>query len=743
MNQETTPNSYREVCRLIHSRKVTDAIMSLRKLIAETNREFLNQRLDMLEDTYRNILRYSFAETRDPERENVYHYLLRSLLGLADEIHEHLLCRQSGMLICQIKNKLSLSGKIEREEAMGLLEALTFDHELSNMLKGVGVGNSAAGTTREEALIRIFNIVWLTDSYTEAEIALLQTACHAEKLPWHDKALIVSALTLSLLRFFDINKFTVLFTIVQKREEFVWERAMIGIFMGFLKYNDRFYLYPALREKTLSLRAFPDIEKNIEAILIQYTKSRETDKVRKKWEEEVLPEMMKMRPKLEEKLDLNSIFQDDASEDKNPDWETVFEEAPDLLNKLQEFTEMQLEGMDVFISAFSQLKGFPFFRDVSNWFVPFYAENEAIAHIARGSGESIDLTPLLERLEATYFMCNSDKYSFCLNLGLVPEQQKAMMMNILNAEMKNISELEKDEALTNSFARTKSMYTQYFQDLYRFFKLHPWRREFDDIFDMDTQLYDTAFINLLMSDKKMIRNIAELYFDKKFYQDALKLFLTVLEHDSSNIELFEKIAYCYEYSGEFARALDYYKKADIIEEDRLWIIKKMAYCSKTLNLWQEAHAYYVQAEKLDPDDLKVKAHIGQCLIHLERYEEALQYYFMLEVLSPENHKIRRPLAWCSFLLGKLDTASDYLERILAEDPGNKYDLMNLGHVCWCKNETGKAFEIYKKSLASWKTFQQFEASFNEDKRHLHVHGIEHFDIDLMLDYLKMHSQEAH
>lgn len=737
MFHEVVAKDYLNVCQLLHSRKVAEAVDLLRGMVRQSNKEYINERLDELLETYKNILKHSFSSTKDPEREKVYHYLIRSLLELADELKELLLTRDGSLNTYRIKQMLLHNNRMERGEAHDMIERMTFDRELAGILKGVKLSESEMQGAREEALIRVFDTIWLSDRYTDIEMELLESVCNSDTLPWHDKALVVSSLTLSLLRYFDLNKFVILFQFLNKKEAFVWERAMVGIFMGFLKYNDRFYLYPALEEQTLALKEFPNIEQNIEAVLIQFTKSKETDKIKRKWEEEILPEMLKMRPKIEEKLDLNNITQDDFSEEKNPEWETVFEDAPDLLNKLQEFSEMQMEGMDVFITAFSQLKSFPFFNQISNWFVPFYAGNQYIQPIIKGADSKTDLTPLAEKLESTYYMCNSDKYSFCLNLGMVPEQQKLMMMNMLNAEMKSISELEKDEALINSFAMSKSIYTQYFQDLYRFFKLHPWRNEFDDIFSMQLDLYNTSFVKHLVSDKKTIRNIAEFYFDKKFYADALKVFLAIIQEDTSNIELFEKVAFCYEKTGAFKQALEFYKKADLIESDRLWIINKMAFCCKVVNRWEEAYQHFRHAEKLAPDDLKIQANIGQCLIHLEQYEEALQVYFKLEVLAPENHRIRRPLAWCSLILGKLDTAKDYLERLLADDPDNKYDLMNLGHVYWSMKEPQKAFPLYLKSLHNWKSLKEFEGSFNEDRKHLMRNDIEDIDIDLMLDYLRI------
>lgn len=730
-------SEYQNIVSMLHSRRVYDAIGRLRLLVRESQKEFINERIDSLLETYRNLLKHSFAAAHDPEREKVYNYLIRSLLELSDELKELLLTEAGSTNTHQMKSRLQREHRLERQEALAYLERVTYDDQLAGLLKDVKIEESNKLPGREEALIRIFDIIWLTDKYTEAEMELLNASCDSARLPWHDKALIVSALTLSLLRYFDVSKFLLLFRFAEKREERVWERAMVDLFLASLKYNDRYYLYPVLEEKTLAFREFPSIEQNVEALVIQFTKSKETEKVRRKWEEEILPAMMKMRPRIEEKLELDQIFSEDYGEEKNPDWETVFEDSPGLLDKLQEFTEMQLEGMDVFMSAFSQLKGFPFFREISNWFVPFYLENEAIAQALGSGGGQTDLSPLAGKLENSYFMCNSDKYSFCLNLGMAPEQQKAMMMNMLNNEMSNLAEVEQDENLLNSFAATKSIYTQYFQDLYRFFRIHPWRQEFDDVFELDVDLYETAFVKHLVSDHKTIRNIAELFFDKKFYPEALEVFLDILENQKDNIELFEKIAFCYEKTGQFNKAYDYYLKADLIDSDRPWIMRKLALTSKYLNRWEEALRYYRMVEKAEPEDLKVQANIGQCLVHLERYEEALDYYFKIEVLAPENHRIRRPLAWCSFLTGKLDTARDYLERLLAADPENPYDLENLGHVLWCQGKPSEALKSYQQSLARMKNFESFTKAFNEDRKHLETFGISPFEMDLMLDAVKL------
>src|SRR5690554_4443787 len=75
-------SEYQNIVFMLHSRRVYDAIGRLRLLVRESQKEFINERIDSLLETYRNLLKHSFAAAHDPEREKVYNYLIRSLLEL-------------------------------------------------------------------------------------------------------------------------------------------------------------------------------------------------------------------------------------------------------------------------------------------------------------------------------------------------------------------------------------------------------------------------------------------------------------------------------------------------------------------------------------------------------------------------------------------------------------------------------------------------------------------------------------
>lgn len=731
---------HHKITQLIIDNKIINSIDELYRFADQEGKQYHRVQIDKLKETYLNILKHSFINIEDPERDKIFKNLKKSLLELADSIKESLLTETSDLTIYKLKWSMERKLGLQTEKAYSLVQNLTFDKELHNILKENNINFSRSENnepqiiSRQDALKELFNYLWLTDYYHETETKILKTLSTSKKIPWHDKSLVVSALTLSLLKVFDKNKFFALFDFYFAREQQVWERALIGIILALYKYDERIEFYPDLLKKLYKLSESPEISKELEAVTIQIFKSKDTEKITKKWEEEILPEMLKMQPKIEKNLDLENIVPDKFLEDKNPDWENVFKDSPDLLDKLQDFSQMQIEGSDVFMSAFSKLKQFPFFQEISNWFSPFYKENEYIDLISEK--EETNMAPFIEQLEKSHYMCNSDKYSFCLNLQFIPESHKSMMMDMFNQEMESMQEISKDENLLNQFAITKSIITQYLQDLYRFFKLHPNKKEFPDIFKWRFDIQNKKFFNHLIKDNQVVRNIAEFFFENKHFRQAVEIFQLLETKDTPNAELFEKIGYCYQQMGEYKKALEYYQKADLLETNKIWITKKIALCYRYLNQHEKALEYYKEAEKAEPDSLYIQAYIGHSLMRLGKYEEALKYYFKVEYLAPSNEKIQRPVAWISFVLGKFDTAINYFNKILNKNQ-NEFDLIYLGHVYWCIKNPQKAVELYRQAYQLLDNKDElFETAFDEDIKYLKKHGIREIEINLMKDLIK-------
>lgn len=725
---------HQAICKLTLEERLLDAFVKLRELIALSERQNFFPQLETLETNYQNILHYSFEGVQDPEQDKILNYVLRSALTLADTVKESLLMHKSDHLMYQLKWSLAKTTSGDNEYAEKRIKSLTADPELEAILDQENISEPTIDHKR--ALEELFRFYWLKDDFQEKDQQLLAEVISAPLMAWHDKAQIVSALTLSLFRNFSLDKIKILANFIREKESQVWERALIGLILGLYHYHRRLHLYPEIKDELFTLKKEAITDVVLEALLLQIIKAQDTERLTKKWEEEILPEIIKMQSSVEKKLDLENILQDNFMEDKNPDWEQVFGDSPELLDKLQQFSEMQLQGSDVFMGTFSRLKHFPFFNEISNWFVPFYPEHPEVKELfGEGEGE-FNLGVLFEKLGETRFMCNSDKFSFCLNIKNIPTSHKNQMMHMFQAEMDQMKEISSEEDTLDPLSRTKSIITQYIQDLYRFFKLYPRKQEFNDIFDESLDIVGTEFFKQIAeAPGRLKKKVAEFYFEKERYPEAIKLFQEFESEVTDNSELFEKIAYAYQRQGKYTEALGYYKKAELLNPQKVWITKKIALCYRYIGEHEEALNYYKEAEKLAPEDLYVQAFIGHTLFHLKRHEEALKYYFKVEYLAPSNQKIQRPIAYISLLLGKFETAENYFTKLL-EQNNAPLDKLHLAHVYLCNNEREKALTTYTQGAQEFRNMAHFRSAFEEDRDVLRNNQIEDREINLLLDIIQ-------
>ncbi len=730
--------NHQKVISLIVGNKLKDALDVLKELVIQSRKGDYISKYEELDETYKNLLKYTIEGIDDPERDKIYNHLLVSVLELADLALQYALMADNDQYIYRLKKKIESETKQIKEETISSIEVLRFDEELSEVLKSrLETQSDEKEEYRNHLAIlgKIFNLVWLTDKFKDADITLIRSIWQSKNFPWYEQSIIISALTLSSVRCFDVPKIELLVESSVNPNTQVSQRALIGLFLSLYIHNKRIRFYPEILQQLESLGEIEEIKKNISLIAIQLLKSKETEKITKKFEDEIIPEMVKFQPVLKDKLDLDSILSEDFTDDKNPDWERVFEDAPDLLDKLQEISRMQMEGADVFMSAFSRLKNFDFFNEIVNWFRPFHTDNYAVLEILKKE-TLLDANAFIDGLSRAFFMCNSDKYSFCLNIQYMPDLQKTMMLEMFNAELESIKELQKEDEILNTSAHIKSIHSQYIQDLYRFFKLHPLRGELNDVFKLKLDFYNCEFFRMLTTGENLLQNIGEFFFERGYFDQAIEVYLILNQKGDNSLEIFEKIGYCYQKLKNYTEALSYYKKADLFEVNRSWNLKKLALCNRHLKNYEESLKYYLEAEKLEPDDLYIKTYIGHSYLDLKEYQKALGYYYKVEFLADENKKVLRPMAWCMFVLGNYQKSKEYYERLM-ENEANKFDFMNLGHVEWCLGNRKAALKNYKLSLTREdNNMKAFMAGFEEDRKHLTQAGIDPKEIDFMLDYLK-------
>lgn len=725
MTKEKLSELYISICKNATGRKLKLAMEQLQTIAQEVKTGDFNSKLNRHIDIYKYLLKYNIEGIDDPQQEKILKDLTRNVLAMADEAYNFIYLNTHE--IYSFEDKL-----LKKEAALIRPENYADFHAF---LRAHNIEEVNYTEKKETLLNKYFIHFWMSDIYTEAQINYYKEICRDESVFYIDKSVLISALTLSFLRYFDSQKMHLLLEFYEKQEDQVWQRALVGLLLGMDKYDKRMRLHNDVIARIESQTDFSHFETAVKAVALQLIRAKETEGITKKIREEILPHVAKITPKIIEKLDLDNIVGENLSEDKNPEWENIFEDSPDLLEKMGELSQMQIEGSDVFMGTFAMLKDFDFFNNFSNWFLPFYKNNSIATNMLAGE-EKFSGDKFVNTLVDVPFLCNSDKYSFCLNIIKLPEAQKTMLANLFMAELHDMNDIAKDDKLLRKDSANRYIFTQYIQDLYRFFKLHKHKEHISDVFQTELDIYKTWFYKSLIKNEKILRDIGEFYFNQNHYSNALDVYKQIDENGGGDYEAYQKMAFCYQKLKDYVNALEYYQKAELFDKNKAWNLKKIAFCYQKLQQPDKAAEFYLQVEKIEPDNLQVQANLGRCYLALGDFEKALKYYFKVEYLAPSNIKVQRPLAWCSFVLGKFGQTERYLKKVV-EKEGNHHDYLNLGHVMLCSGNKTEAVKYYLKSIEmNESSFDAFYDEFNNDSEYIIKHGIKADDIALLLDFIR-------
>jgi tetratricopeptide (TPR) repeat protein len=730
MDVKSIRNAQLAVNMAIEQRRLKDAFVAIQPLLHELRDGDLLDEQYNLEFTYKSMLKYAASGVNDPQRAEIYNHVLLSLFSLSDTVAEKLLTKYSGELAYDGKRELHPLPTDAFSKESSVFVALLAQMQLrssvsSNMEYPVGYESSVA---------HLFQLVWLTDHWSANEIAALQNFLANGEVPWYVKSLLSSAMLMSLLRTWNYPLLLVMMDLATHTDYWVKMRAIVNLILVLFKYDSRLPLYPEVWARLKLMHEDNLFVQQVQAVMIQLMRTRETERISAKLQNEILPEVMKIQSVIRQKFDVDNMVSD-SGDDKNPEWSELFADSPQLLGKLEEISKWQMEGADVFLNTFQMLKHFPFFNALHHWLMPFFIDHPVVQRSIAECGDSLKGSSLFENIGQSGFLCNSDKYSLFLGMPHMPHMQQQMLGQMFHAEMEQLGEIEKDELAVNPGKRDLSVSNQYVQDLYRFFKLHPQKAQFADVFGWKLDFQNKWFFGQLFADWAPARQMAEYLFGKNYHFEALEIFGQLLPNDPENVELLQKLAFCHQKLNNTSAALAYFLKADILKPDNLWNLKKIARCYAGLADYNKALEYYLLAAKIDGDNLHIQLSIGHCLMETHQYDEALKYFFRVAYLEPSNTKVWRPIAWCSFVLGKFDQSEKYYQKLLVINQ-TLDDLVGLGHVNLCVGKTKEALQNYRDGIRAGKDgMAAFVKLMEQEKALLVKHGVAEGDLPVYIDQI--------
>ena len=730
MNKQDIYEAYQSIAGLLKQRRLKEAHLQLHALLATCADYPLQSRLEQAETAYGYMLQYMRQGSEDPSRHGLYLQLCAETWEIADQVCLLLLDGvDTGYYHSLRRTHKQVKSLRTMEECLHTLEAFDDEMALCQLMPNDRKMLDSTLARHESANKDLFLNTWANSCWTTGEAQEADAYLHSEQLPSNDLCLFVSAVTLSLLACFDSRKVKWMMDTCQTANAYAAQRALVGLALTLHRYSVRLSLYPALTAQLALMDEDGKLGKSMNRIYIQLLRSQDTENINRKMQEEILPEMMK---NVEFMRNMKFGFEESSEDnDWNPDWEKTFEESG-LNDKIREMNDLQMEGSDVYMSTFSQLKKYPFFNEISNWFYPFDRKHSTIVQTF-GKETNVN-NPMLDLLLQSGFLCNSDKYSMAFTLNQIPQVQRNLMFNQMTSQnLEDLLESERMEGLKQYAARPEVISNQYIHDLYRFFKLNPRCKEMHDIFQDTIALHLVGPLASILGKPELLREVADFHFKKEHYAEAAKLYGQIAATGQADADIYQKSGYCLQKEKRYVEAINAYLKADMLKPDHVWTIRHLATCYRQSHDFEHAIEYYRKAESIQPDNRNILFHIGSCMAELNRYEEALQYFFRLDLMDNDNIKTWRAIAWCSFVCGKDEQAAKYYNKILVCSAPLATDYLNAGHVAWKRGNISQAASLYAQAAQKCDNRNDFFNLFAKDKDILIRMGIHAEDISLMID----------
>ena len=731
MTIQEIEKTYQSAQQCINEARICDAFVHATALSNALGRADLNDEIERLRMSYTFMLKYLEQGVMDPQRDQILADIRQTLYTLIDQCYIGLKEPSSPEVIFSRRRELTSTSLVDIVEEyrralkeLSLVQSMPADDSSNHAI----LSHLHAAEALET---KLFNRIWSSFPLSTDDYNSIKLCIGGDILPVHTRCLLIAALMLGLTKFYDENKLLILlegYTLSDDPQ--VQLRSLICALLTLQTHSKRTLTSRAVQARLETLLDTPGFEADVWCIQAQLARSRNTENIKQRVRNELIPNIMKMRPDIIDKLkDKDSQVIDLSDIEANPEWQDWLDQNG-ITRRIEEFNAMQVEGSDVFIATFSHLKTFTFFKTLGNWFLPFYAAHSSVVENL-GAGKMA----LAEVVEHAPYLCNSDKYSFCLSLGALPESQRTMMSAQLEEQNAALKESQQGE-LPDERKRRVKIINAFVQDLYRFFKLFSRRREFISVMD-NPHLDMTECLPLIKvtRDAHILELLGTLYFKNAFYDDAIKCF-TWLEgmDEGTDDHIYQKIGFAYQNAGKTEQALNYYKRYELLHEEDVWNMRHIAACYRALGQLDEALEYYRRVEVLSPNNVSLTLTIGHVLMEQNRTSEAIQQYFKADLMENSKHRAWRPIAWCSFMLSDYDRAIDYYDRISRDDTPTPQDLLNRGHVLLCQGKTEEAIRVYRQSLEGMgNDTKKFRAAFKGDSIELRLHGISAVDQAIIPD----------
>ncbi|MBF1592260.1 MAG: tetratricopeptide repeat protein [Prevotella sp.] len=704
-------------------RRLSNAIEVLEQLYVQRPSLMGHSEFEAIKTDYQLMVDYMGRGFSDSHRESLYSTLLQRLYRVAADLEISWRCKNVSAYVNSFRviDHLNISHDFVRtvlESFVSDIAMLSLQPEETREQKSTELYDR-----HQSFMNRLFSALWTSCQWTDDDCKFYTELLLSPTVMSTDQQVIVSAISLGAMNQFDINKFKTLVNVYQQAtDEHVRQRALVGWVLAVFEGMD---IFPEQDTLIRELCENPTITRELLTLQIQFFYSKDAEKDNDKIQRDIMPDIMRNsnltigRLGIMEKEEdaIESILHQDADEKRMEQME----------EKVRKMMDMQKQGSDIYFGGFSQMKRFPFFNDMVNWFTPFYLNHPALRPVISKLGDTKFLNTLMERSN----FCESDRYSFAFALEQIINQLPSDIKEVIGSDAM-LGPLAESDDVEDAISIRRT----YLQDLYRFFRLYHTANEFINPFEdngkgdfvADTFFFTyKSFMGTGLDDVKL-RLASHLY--KHQQMTELAELLTTFQSVDPRYAILMGYTNIHMGKAEFAyQFFDYALKA---EPDNQWALKGKARAALDAEDYKTAEEVYTELLKLEPGHKNYTMNRCVALLKLGRTSEVREELFRLDYQYPEDMNVKRVLAWAMLSDNSLDKASQLYNTLLAATPAHE-DYLNAGYCQWAMGNVQRAVELFREWMVkSGKSTEQLLEEFRSDADTLEMYGISETDCFLML-----------
>ena len=717
-------NYYKKTIGLIKQGKLKCALSLQKEQISELQDWNLMDELRKIEESYHLMLKYFSQGVEDVKRSEVYDLLRVQMITLEQNIKRQCGLKESSNVYY---SKLRFVARQSRT-MLFYTNRLKMLHQQNLFLSITEENDNEAKATWTNYIEQLFDYIFVTSVFSDDELNELYSLFTDNYLNESEKYWLVSALTLSILYFFDLKKFELLVSITEKQEKQLACRALVGqslvvmVHRDLLSVKTPYYLFDFK----------PDISANWSVLQVLYLITSKTKRIRQQMEKDIMPLIFNLQKNMSPEQLQDALGDEEVELPEGVDADMIHK----IRNSIQSMTEKANRGVDMYYSSFRNMKIGAFFNEVRNWFKPFslntFGNDETMNRFGVMTGNNM--------------LCDSDKYSLVSMFASFPAEIKRQIeemssdIKISISRMNSVQNTWQRDVYLKLVSRLKLsvepndclMYaSMYLQDVYRFFTIKLCNdKEANPFIDND---------DLIMVDNDMVcpritendmGHIATEAYNQNLYTQAVSLYgmLQCKRLLSCKEEII--LATCCAMLHDYENAVLHFSNSEK-DKNELSPELKCLFAACLIKNKDNKHAIKIYKQLYEEKYSEIPLYnFAVALVNEHHVEEAVEILFKEDFLRPDQLRVERLMLSCMLIEKKLEQALPYCEKISGDKNVRPSDFINIGHVYFALKNNVQALICYQNSKASADSVFVFS---KEERKILKDLGLSEMSINLMED----------